>query len=383
MTKRLLTTVMLLFALLSTLLFATSCESEEFLYHEETYPITCYRTNSNCHTAYTEPNTRSEQAMSLSGDIEVYVLDTMMQGREMWVEIQVPHYDFGWVRSNQLTPYDSTKTDRVLNTPTEVMEAAEQPIAGKFAEFYEYTHSLYDSSDILIWLNIAIILLVWLEFLVIYTTETAGRWWEYLFMFAAGITVLVAYFTSNLFEDGYSLDIWWLDLIFTVLAIALPVAYFTNTMVLLDVAIEDVFDEPDQWTKFHIITSVVGFIVFAACFLWWKSVLDWVIIGNAAVQGIILLILLIKCIIRRSFLAFFWYTICFAMMVIPAIIMSCISFVMIATIVAMFIMFVGPASERRSRKKVIGYDIMDSFGNKIDSTDEYGHSSQTGNDYTV
>ncbi len=385
--------LLLFFSLLCILFCATSCENEKFRYHEETVPETKYKTAPTrgimySHNIYTEPTTKSELAFSIGSDYEVYVYDTVYQGNNMWLEIQVPTYKGGWILSNQIIPFESTKTIRVKHTPTEVMAAAGQPLAGSIAEFYEWTHTLWDSTDYLHWLNMAIILIVYLVALILYYREKAAWekaiWLDYVLMFIAGVIAIIMWLTSDLFEDGCSFDILWLDIIFGLMAIALPLPYAYSIFTLLyDLLIDKVFEEPEDWVATHASASVVLFVPVAACFWWFKSVLDIAIISYLVVQAIFFLILLITSLLNKCIMPFIKYLVCFIMFGVPFMIMLCISAGMVITIIVAVAIIFGIASADISPREVIGFKILDQFGNTIDTTDRFGHSSTTGRDYDV
>lgn len=335
------------------------------------------------HNVYDSPSRRAKKKFGIGANQEVYVTDTTYEGKQMWVEIRIPNFDSGWVRNNKVIPYASTETICVKHTTVEVMEAAGQPISTKIAEFYEWTHSLWDSTEYLHWINVVIILIVWLVAFAHYNMKTVGHWWEYVLMFIAGATAIMMWLTSDLFNDSCNFGIWWLDLIFGLLAITLPIAYWLSSVNLLNVTVERVFDEPWEWTQRHIAGSFALLVPLAVCYWWFKSVLDIAIICYLSYQGICFLILLIKTLLRKQIAPFFRYTICFIMLVFPMIIMSIISLAMIATLVMMVIMFIAPLMQRKSGREVVGYEVKDQYGNTIDKTDAYGHSSQTGRDYRV
>lgn len=377
-----------LFSLLCVLFCATSCESEEFLYHEETVPVTKYKMASTGspmyeHNIYTEPTTKSERAFGLGSDFEVYVYDTVYQGNKMWLEIQVPNYKSGWVRSDKVVAYESTATVRVKHTPTEVMAAAEQPLAGAFAEFYEWTHTLWDSTDYLHWLNMAIILIVYLVALIQYLREDWGSWWEYVLMFIAGAIAIVMWLTSDLFEDGCSFDILWLDIVFGLMALALPLPYAFAIFTLLYVTVEDIFEDPEDWIATHAGASVVLFVPVAACFWWFKSYMDIAIISYLGVQALFFLILLITSLINKQIMPFFKYFVCFIMLGVPFMIMTLISAGMAITIIVACGIVYGITSADISPRNVVGFKILDQFGRTVDTTDRWGHSSTSGRDYDV
>ncbi|MDO5497040.1 MAG: hypothetical protein Q4F45_04085 [Alistipes sp.] len=384
--------LLLLCSLLCVLFCATSCESEEFLYHEETVPETKYKTVSTGgpmyeHNVYTEPTTKSERAFGLGSDFEVYIYDTVYQGNKMWLNIQVPHFESGWIRSNKITSFESVKTVRVKHTPTEVMAAAEQPLAGAFAEFYEWTHTLWDSTDYLHWLNMAIILIVYLVALIQYCSIDSRKdlsyWWEYVLMFIAGAIAIVMWLTSDLFEDGCSFDILWLDIVFGLMAIALPLPYAFVIFGLLYDTVVDIFEEPEDWIATHAGASVVLFVPVAACFWWFKSYMDIAIISYLVVQALFFLILLITSLINKQIMPFFKYLVCFLMLGVPFMIMTLISAGMVVTILVACAIIFGIASADVSPREIVGFKILDQFGRTVDTTDRWGHSSTSGRDYDV
>lgn len=378
-------------SLLFVISLLMSCESEEFLYHEEVVPITRYKTIDTGstmygHNVYNEANSKSGVKIQLGSNHEIYIRDTVMQGNQMWLEISVPKFDIGWIRSDKITSFADTQTIRVKNSPTEVMSAADQPISLKIAEFYEWTHSLWDSTAYLHWLNMAIILIVYLLALIYYIKIEAeilpGAWWEYLLMFIAGGIAIVMWLTSDLFEDGCSFDILWLDIVFGLMALALPLPYAFVIFVQLMETVDDIFDEPEDWVATHAGASIILFLPVAVCFWWFKSVLDIAIISYLVVQGIFFLILLITSLINKRIMPFVWYLICFILLGVPFMIMLCVAGAMWICLAAIALVFMIPMADV-SPSNVIGFKIKDQFGNTVDTTDRWGHSSTTGRDYDV
>lgn len=359
----------------------TSCESEEFLYHEEIVPVTRYKTTS-LGSVYENPNKTAKHKVNLGANCVVYVDDTVYEGKQMWVKIHIHNYEGGWMRSNQVTPFASTETVRVKHSTVEVMEAAKQPISTKIAEFYKWTHSLWDSTEHLPWINAAILLIVYLVVLIIYLRDYEVSWWLHLLMLIAGVLVVTMWLTSDMFEDGCKFDIWWLDLIFGLMTLALPLPHALAVFFLLYPTIEDIFDEPVDWIAYHAGFSIALFLPVAICFWWFKSVLDIAIISYLVVQGIFFLILLITSLINKQIMPFIWYLICFIMLGIPFMIMLCLVGALWICIAAISVICIIPFADV-SPSTVIGFKIKDAFGNTIDTTDSSGHSSETGRDYNV
>ncbi len=374
----------LLFLLILPLFTFTSCGShEKYLYVEKRVPTVKSKVATD-HAFLKDPKiyystNSTSSGFYISVDDEVEIIDTLRVGKQMWVNVEFGGRQ-GWVQNNRLCPFYSTKLARVKSTLSHAFTVKGQPIAGKLAKFYEWTHRMWHMDTYAVLIFIVIVLLIWPLAIKVFMTRDIGRWWEFVIMLIAGSLAIGLWLTCDLFSLKNSGTIGpLLSIVFGLLVMTLPVAYWLCTKGLLSVFVDI------EWVDIHIGITAFCFIVGVISFYLWKSVLDIVIICSAVLQCLFLLILLVKTLKCKQIMPFVWYVICYAILVLGGMILTSITVVGIISWVIIIVVLKNATGGLifARRAEVTGYNIKDRWGNTIDSTDERGHSSRTGKDYDI